>query len=86
MKVKKLIKELKKCNPDSEVILAKDEDGNGFSPLVEIDGENCVYTADSTYSGELFDCRWTANEACLEEKEYKEMLKKKRAVFLWPVN
>ena len=86
MKVKQLIKELKKCNPESEVIVAKDEEGNGFSPLADIDGENCVYTPDSTWSGELFDSRWTPDEACLDKKEHAKMLKKKRAVFLWPTN
>jgi len=86
MTVEELIKELKKCDLTSEVILAKDEEGNGFSPLADIDGENCVYSPNSTWSGEIFDARWTPEEACLSKEQHSEMFKKKRSVFLWPTN
>jgi hypothetical protein len=33
MKVKTLIKELSKCNPESIVIMSKDSEGNRYSPI-----------------------------------------------------
>lgn len=53
MKVKELIKLLQKANPESIVIMAKDGEGNYFSPLHDIDLENNTYEADSTWSGEV---------------------------------
>ncbi len=86
MKVKQLLKELEKCNPESEVVMAKDEEGNGYSPLYEVDGENMVYTPDSTWSGDIFDKRWSPDDAGLEKSDHKKMMKKKVCVLLWPVN
>ena len=38
---------------DAVVILQKDSEGNGYSPLSGVDAES-VYKADSTYSGEVY--------------------------------
>lgn len=48
MKVKELIDELSLCEPEQEVYLAIDEEGNGFNPLSEV----CV---DPIAEGELTD-------------------------------
>lgn len=85
MKVKKLIKELQKLDPNLEVILQKDSEGNGYSPLSEIDS-HCVYFPESSWSGEIVDTRWTADEACRDEDEWEEIKKKKRCVILHPIN
>ena len=37
MKVSELIKKLKQEDPDSEVVLASDEEGNSFAPLSVVD-------------------------------------------------
>lgn len=50
MKVKDLIKALQKVDPEKIVVMAKDEEGNGYSPLEGI--SEGVYEADSSYSGE----------------------------------
>lgn len=39
MKVKELQKLLSECDPESEVILQKDPEGNGYSPLYGVDNE-----------------------------------------------
>jgi hypothetical protein len=52
MKVKDLIQALQDVNPESIVIMARDGEGNGYSPLADID-DSMVYLADSTYSGEI---------------------------------
>lgn len=52
MTVAELIAELQALPQDSIVILQKDAEGNGYSPLCGVDGD-CVYTADSSWSGEV---------------------------------
>lgn len=51
MKVKELIEKLQQCNPDDLVILAKDIEGNGYSPAGTISED--MYTPESTWSGEV---------------------------------
>lgn len=52
MKVKQLKKLLEKIDDDRIVVLSKDGEGNGFSPLADLD-DNSTYAADSTWSGEI---------------------------------
>lgn len=52
MTVKELIEVLKLVNPDRIVILQKDSEGNGFSPLAGID-DNAVYQPYHHWSGEV---------------------------------
>ena len=40
MKVKKLIQELSKLNPNATVFIASDAEGNSYSPVDEVDTEN----------------------------------------------
>lgn len=51
MKVRELLEVLQSVDPEREVILQKDAEGNGYSPLRGAD-DNAVYIADSTWSGE----------------------------------
>lgn len=51
MTVNDLIAYLTGFSADTPVILAKDAEGNGFSPLDEV--ETSYYVADTAYSGEL---------------------------------
>jgi hypothetical protein len=85
MKVKELIAELQAMDPDMEVIVQKDSEGNGYSPLAGADPD-AIYVADSTYSGEVYPVESTADENCMEEKEWEELQKQPRAVILYPVN
>lgn len=85
MKVKDLIKQLQECDPESEVICQKDGEGNGYSPLSGIDNE-AIYIPENTWSGIVYSAKWTADECCLEEDEWKQLKKKPRAVILYPVN
>lgn len=58
---------------DRKVVLAKDAEGNGFSPLAEVSEE--LYAAESTWSGSIVD------QAVHNEEEGIE-----RVVVLGPVN
>jgi len=51
MKVAELIEQLKKEDPASVVVMAKDSEGNSYSPLSDF--WNGVYRAETTWSGEV---------------------------------
>lgn len=85
MKVKELIRELQLLDPEMEVILQKDGEGNNYSPLEGVD-ENCVYIAETTWYGDVYDTSWTAEDADMNEEDWQEILAKPRAVVLYPVN
>ena len=51
MTVKELIEQLKKEDPDRLVIMAKDPEGNGYSPLSDF--WSGAYRAETTWFGEV---------------------------------
>ena len=52
MKVRELIELLSKMNPERLVVLQKDAEGNGYSPLSGAD-DNARYLARCTWDGEV---------------------------------
>ncbi len=50
MKVWELIEQLQSCNSEDIVVMSKDGEGNGYSPLFEVDA-SCRYEPDSTWHG-----------------------------------
>lgn len=85
MKVKDLIRELELLDPEMECIVQKDAEGNGYSPLAGTD-ENCIYVAETTWYGEVYDTTWTADDADMPEDLWETLLKRPRCVVLYPVN
>jgi hypothetical protein len=87
MKVSELIEALQEMDPDMEVIMQKDGEGNGYSPLSGADPDG-IYVAESTWSGEVYDASWTAVDAGFDgyEDEWEELQKGPRACILFPVN
>lgn len=85
MKVKELKKMLEEVDEDRIVILQKDPEGNGYSPLAGLDGENCSYQAETTWYGEVGLERLTPK---LKKDGYTEedVLEGEKAVVLWPIN
>ncbi|MGQ5576730.1 hypothetical protein [Streptomyces sp. ECR3.8] len=69
---------------DTLVVLAKDGEGNGFSPAIEL--EEAMYRAETTWSGE----RYLSEQARQQEDEPDEYSPAPSdavpAVFIWPVN
>jgi len=52
MKVKELIEQLQETDPEREVIMSKDSEGNSYSPLSGFwEG---AYVPDSTWGGEVY--------------------------------
>lgn len=86
MKVKELLEQLKDCDPEAVVVLQKDSEGNGYSPLCGADPD-CIYVAESSWSGEVHDIDMEAEDAGYDEESW-ETLKEvsPRAVVLWPIN
>jgi len=85
MTVKDLKAAIKDLPDDMEVILQKDSEGNGYSPLADVDPD-AVYVPDTTYSGEVYDTKWSAYDAGMDDEEWKEIKAKPRALILYPVN
>lgn len=67
MKVKKLIKLLQEEDPNAIVIMAKDGEGNSYSPLSEF--WSGAYRAETTWYGEVGYSKLTEE---LEEAGYTE--------------
>jgi len=84
MIAKDLIEILNK-NPEAEVILQKDSEGNGYSPLAGADPD-CVYIPDSTWSGEVYSMEMSAEEADMDDEEWEEIINKPKCFVLYPVN
>lgn len=76
MKVKALIELLSELNPEHEVVLSGDGEGNSYSPLA--DHGVGRYTPESTWSGE-FSSEGDPDEGYCTKKEVN-------AVVLWPTN
>jgi hypothetical protein len=85
MTVKELRDELEGLPDDMEIILQKDSEGNGYSPLAGAD-PNAVYEADSTWSGNVYSMDWSADDAAMSEDEWNEIKSKPRVLILYPIN
>lgn len=91
MKVHELIALLQKVNQDAEVIMSKDGEGNGFSPLADVeDNPKFAYVPDSKWSGDhtfIGPCDKDYPEEDWGEPYYAgEGSDAIPAVFLWPTN
>lgn len=85
MKVNELLAALATADPEADVILQKDAEGNGYSPL-EGAYLNAVYVPESTWSGAVYSMSWTAEDACKTDEAWAELQAKPRCVVLHPVN
>lgn len=81
MNVKELREALTDKPDDMQVILQKDPEGNGYSPLADADGD-AVYIAKDA---EVYSTDWSADDACMDKEEWDEVLSKPRALILHPM-
>ena len=70
---------------DTEIIMQKDSEGNGYTPLAGIDGD-AIYVPDSTWSGKVYATTWTADDNLMEEDEWATLLQQPRCLVFYPVN
>lgn len=85
MKNRELVEMLLKGDPEAEVILQKDSEGNGYSPLAGVDLV-AVYVPENSYSGEVYSIDWSAEDSGKTEEEWQEILTGPRCVVLFPLN
>jgi hypothetical protein len=86
MTVFELIEQLQKLDPTSQVILQKDSEGNGYSPLSGVDGD-AIYVPENTWSGEVYGTEYTADDHGMDSADWTELLlKTPKCVVLFPVN
>jgi len=78
MKVEDLIETLERLDPELEVVLSSDSEGNSFSPCSEY-GIG-FYVADSAYYGSFYNDQEELDE---ENKSTSDAV---QAVVLWPTN
>lgn len=83
MKVKDLIEKLKEHDPEAMVALSKDAEGNGYSPLADI--EAAGYSKDDHFSGLTYNKLTPELEKMgFSEEDIDEDAED--CVFLWPLN
>lgn len=83
MTVRELIAKLQEYDPEAVVVMSSDREGNGHSPLDEIDAS--TYVPDTTWSGELWDPEY--DEADPEDEDaWERPANAVPCVCLWPVN
>jgi len=85
MNVRELKDYIENLPDEMEVILQKDSEGNGYSPLSDADAD-ANYVPTSTWSGEVYFDEWSAEDCCLGITEWKEMRSKPKSLILTPVN
>lgn len=76
--LKALLAGMNRLPDDTPVIIQKDSEGNGYSPLAG--GESSWYVADNTYSGEAYPMPQDEND---DQVNLDDAV---TAVVLWPVN
>lgn len=76
MKVKELMKLLENFEPETEVVMSSDSEGNSFSPLDSL--STGFYIPDSTWSGDFIEAKEVEEEEDVDDYE--------SAICLWSIN
>jgi hypothetical protein len=85
MNIKELKEAIENLPDEMEVILQKDSEGNGYSPLAGAD-PNAVYITETTWSGDVYSMDWSAEDACMDEEEWDDLKEKPKCLVLYPTN
>jgi hypothetical protein len=85
MTVKKLKEAIVNLPDEMEVVLQKDAEGNGYSPLSGADPD-AVYISETTWYGDVYSMDCTADDACMTDEEWEDIKSKPRTLILHPVN
>lgn len=87
MKVKDLLEQLNyynDINPNMEIIISRDSEGNGYSPLCQVD--DAYYVPNSKYSGEVY-YEYNLQEEPEEYGDYADEIRSNPlALILYPNN
>jgi len=83
MTVAELIKELKRLDPEMEIVLQGDSEGNFFNRLAGVDCDGIIVKFDET-EFDVYDAKWTALDADMTEEEWADYLTLPRCAVLYP--
>ena len=86
MKKSELIAELNKIEGDPEVLVSRDEEGNGFRVLYEVSNSYAIISS-NYYDTEVYEKRWSFEDAGFDSKEEWEEFKsdpEHNVIVLWP--
>lgn len=85
MTVGELKKALEKVPDDRLVVCSRDAEGNGYSPLYEVDDDNICEAGDGWVS-DMNSLSWTAGQAAMTESQWEAFKANgTRAIVLWPI-
>lgn len=84
MNIKELKFLIEDLPDDMEIIMQKDAEGNGYSPLSELDTD-VVHIPETPYSGYVYNTT-SCMDYDMSEEEWKEILDKPRCLLFIPVN
>ena len=79
MTVRELLELLAEQKPDLQIVLQKDAEGNGYSPLAG--GERAYYVPRSTWSGEMY-----SQEDIDNSNPEEQITGGQDVLVLWPIN
>lgn len=85
MTVKELKEAIENLPDEMEVVLQKDSEGNGYSPLAGTDSD-AVYIYETIWYGDVYSMDWTADDACMSDEEWEEIKSNPRVLVLYPMN
>lgn len=85
MKIKELIETLSAYDPECEVVMSGDSEGNVFKTISNLVSVG-IYVPENGWCGQFYDDQWDADDACIDEDEWNEMLEGPRTICIWPVN
>jgi len=74
MNIKELIEQLSTMDPEMQVMMQKDVEGTGYSPL-----SGCEQSR-------IYDASWMAQGLDMSREEWEQILKMPHACVLFPVN
>lgn len=84
--VKDLKEDIADLPDDMEIIMQKDAEGNGYSPMAGAD-PNCIYVPNTTWYGEVYSLDWGYEDVLMDADEWDELKEKKdKALVLCPIN
>jgi hypothetical protein len=82
MKVKDLIEILQEQSPDTLIVMSKDAEGNGFSPLYTV-SPDAYYVPETTWMGDAYTEE--DMKECYDD-EGEDRPEAGSAIIMWPVN
>ena len=84
MNIGELKEYIKDLPDDMEIVVQKDAEGNGYTPM------HCAdlgwYVPETTWYGDFYGAEYTAEDNCMEEDEWAEIKATPMSMVIAPIN